>query len=175
MRKAKREAESCFLCDVEFQFWKELEIFNDQLEGFKAHPNTTKVSDTYSIDKEDIVNSGFGEKSKCDQLIVMDDISGLAGKSKKIENFLIVAHKFNYMCLHFSHYLSRNIYPKKSIWRRILLRKNIFNTFPASVSSANVQKSLEGAVFVLENVVVEKQESAFHNLHFGSVDFLLNW
>ena len=78
------------------------------------------------------------------------------------------------MYLHFSHYLSRNIYPEKSIWRRILLQKNIFNIFPASVSSANVQKILEGAVFVLESFVFEKQESAFHNLQFGSADFLLN-
>ena len=54
------------------------------------------------------------------------------------------------------------------------MQKNIFNIFPASVSSATVQKILEGAAFVLESFVFEKQESAFHNLHFGSADFLLN-
>ena len=37
------------------------------------------------------------------------------------------------------------------------MQKNIFNIFPASVSSANVQKILEGAVFVLESFVFEKQ------------------
>ena len=100
----------------------------------------------------------------------MGDICDLAGKSKKFENFLIVARKLNYTCVYIFH----TIYPEKSIWRRILLQKNTFNIFPASVSSANVQKILEGAVFVLESFVFEKQESAFHNLHFGSADFLLN-
>ena len=52
--------------DVEFLYPKGLEKFNDLLEDFKALSNTVKVKDTYSFNEEDIVNSGFGEKSKRD-------------------------------------------------------------------------------------------------------------
>ena len=79
--------------------------------------NTAKVNDTYSSDEEDIVNSGLGERSKRDQFIVMDDVSGLADKSKRFVSFLILAHKFNYTCVYIFH----TIYPEKSLWRTILL------------------------------------------------------
>ena len=58
--------------------------FNDFLEIFKTCSKTAAaaVTDVYSIDEFDwTVNSGFGEKTKCDQLIVMDDVSGLADES----------------------------------------------------------------------------------------------
>ena len=51
---------------MEFLYPKGLEKFNDLLEDFKALSNTVKVKDTYSFNEEDIVNSGFGEKSKRD-------------------------------------------------------------------------------------------------------------
>ena len=81
------EIESCFLCDVEFHYLNRLETFNDLLEEFKARSNTakTKAIDTKSSDK--VVNSGSGEKRKCDQLIVMDDVSGSADESKSLQTF----------------------------------------------------------------------------------------
>ena len=79
---SEREAEikSCFSCPVEFHYPKELEKFNNLLEVFKARSKTAAaaVTDTYSIDEKETVNSGFGEKTKRDWLIVADDISGLA-------------------------------------------------------------------------------------------------
>ena len=65
---ADREAgiESCFSCEVEFHYSNEIENFNDVLEKFKAQSNTVKsrANDTYS--SENIVNNGFGEKTKRD-------------------------------------------------------------------------------------------------------------
>ena len=57
--------------------------FNDFLEIFKTCSETAAaaVTDVYSIDEKETVNSGFGEKTKCDRLIVIDDVSGLADES----------------------------------------------------------------------------------------------
>ena len=87
--KAQREAEieSCFSCGVEFLNSKGFKKFNDLLDDFKARSNTAKVSKTYSLSEEDIVNSGFSEKSKLDWLIVMDDVSRLAEESKNLQVF----------------------------------------------------------------------------------------
>ena len=70
-------------------------------------------------------SDGFGEKTTCDQLIVKDDVSGLADESKKFASFLTIACKFNYTCIYIFHI----IYPEKSIWRTILFQTNIFNFF----------------------------------------------
>ena len=44
------------------------------MEPFKARSTTEKVNDDICLsDEEDIVNSGFGEKTKRNQLIAMDD------------------------------------------------------------------------------------------------------
>ena len=134
--KQEREAEieSCFSCDVEFHYPKGLEKFGDILEDFKARLSTAKAIDIYSSDNDNTVNSGYGEKTNRDRLIVMDDVSGLADESKKFASFLTVACKFNYTCVYIFH----TIYPEKSIWRTILSQTNIFNIFLANVSLASV-------------------------------------
>ena len=70
----------------------------------------------------------------------MDDVSGLADKSKQFASLLTVARKFNYTCVYIFH----TIYLEKSIWRTILSQTNIFNIFPATVLLASVRKILEG-------------------------------
>ena len=49
--------------------------------------NTAKASDTYLSHKKYIVNSGFTEKTKRDQLTIMNNVSGLADESKKSPSF----------------------------------------------------------------------------------------
>ena len=84
--------------------------------------NTAKVNDTYSSDEEDILNSGLGERSKRDQFIVMDDVSGLADKSKRFASFLIVAHK---LIIHVSTFftlsIQKNHYGEQFFCKRISL------------------------------------------------------
>ena len=63
---SEREAEiqSCLSCPVEFHYLKELEKFNNLLKVCKAWSKTAAaaVTDAYSIDEKETVNSGFGEK-----------------------------------------------------------------------------------------------------------------
>ena len=68
----------------------------------------------------------------------MDDVSGLADKSKKIASFLTVARKSNYTCVYIFH----TVYPEKSIRRKIFAQTNILNSFPPSVPLASVRKIL---------------------------------
>ena len=60
-----------------------------------------------------------------DQLIVMEDISGLADESKKFASFLTIARKFNYTCVFLFHV----IYSEKSIWRTIPSQTNVLIFF----------------------------------------------
>ena len=80
----------------------------------------------------------FGENKKFDRLIVMDDVSGLADKSKNFVNFLTVSRKFGYICLYIFHI----IYPTKSIWQMILSQTKIFNIFPSTIQLGNILKTL---------------------------------
>ena len=86
-----------------------------ELKDFKACLSTAKASNTY-LSNNDTVNSGFGQKANRDYLTVMDDVSGLADKSKKFASFLTVARKFNCTGV----YILSTIYPEKSIWVTIL-------------------------------------------------------
>ena len=92
----KAEIEYYFSCNVDFHYPKSIEQFEDLLEVFEACSRTAKRNDNdddtsssdYEFFNETVV---FGEKATRDQLIVMDDISGLADRSKKFASFLIVA------------------------------------------------------------------------------------
>ena len=81
----------------------------------------------------------FRERITLDQLIVMDDVFGLADKSKSFANSITVARKFNYTCLYIFHV----IFPENLVWRTILSQTNILNIFPASISLAHLSKILE--------------------------------
>ena len=64
------EIKSCFSCNVD----------QNLLEVFKARSRTTKKNDNTSSSDDEFFNENdcFGEKTIRNQLIVMDDISGLA-------------------------------------------------------------------------------------------------
>ena len=86
------EIESCFSCDVDFQYPKSTEQFQDLLEVFKVRLRTATRNDndnnTSSSDNEFFNESeGFGEKTTCNQLIVMGDVPGLADESKNLQVF----------------------------------------------------------------------------------------
>ena len=119
--KREAETESCFYCDVDFHHPKSIEKFEDLWQVFNARSRTAKRDDNddYTSSFDDEVSNesnGFGEKTTCDQLIVMDDASGLAAESTKLASFLTVARKFNYICVYISHI----IYPEKTTLRMIL-------------------------------------------------------
>ena len=83
--------------------------------------------------------SGFGEKIKMDCLIVMDDVSGIAGNCKKFTEFLTVCRKYRYHCIYVFHIIA----PVSQIWKKILSQTNIFNIFQSNVPYNTVAKILE--------------------------------
>ena len=107
------------------------------MEDFKIKSNyvdtTAQNNDDAHSDTHSIIKDNFGEKTKRDCLIVMGDISGLAG------TFLTIARKYRYHCI----YIFYTIHPEKGIWKPILSQTNILNIFPASVSLNTVKKILE--------------------------------
>ena len=84
--------------------------------------------------KPNYVNNDMGEDMVIDQLIVMDDVSGLADKSGNFANFLTVSRKYGFLCLYVFH----TIYPNRQNWEMIMGQTHIFNSFPGSMHSAKV-------------------------------------
>ena len=68
--------------------------------------------------ENDLSNDSYEENIKTDRLIVMDHVSGLAGKSNKFLSFLTVARKLGYRCV----YIIDIIHPETSISKLILLQ-----------------------------------------------------
>ena len=64
--------------EVHFSYLHDLDNFNYLVENF-------------TLEKSNYVDSELGENMKVNKLIVMDDVSGLAGKSNEFSNFLTVS------------------------------------------------------------------------------------
>ena len=144
-KKREAQIQSCFDCQIDFYYPRNKDQFDNLLEYFKTKSSsddesledkTQEENDTHSDENDDVnFESGFGEKSNRNRLIVMDDVSGLADTSSKFAGFLTVARKFKYHCLYIFH----TIHPEKSIWKTILPQTNILNIFPASVPITTVK------------------------------------
>ena len=80
----------------------------------------------------------MGEDNVSNKLIVMDDVSGLAGKSTKFANFVTAWRIFKFTCVYVFH----TIYPTSSNWQMILSQTKIFNIFPGSLLTSSVIKIL---------------------------------
>ena len=145
-KKREAEIQSCFDCQLDFYYSRNKDQFDNLLEYFKTKSascdENVEENDTHSEENDEvdlIYDKGFGEKSKRNRLIVMDDVSGLPDTSSKFASFLTVARNFGYHCLYIFH----TIHPEKSIWKTILSQTNLLNIFPASVPIGTVKKILE--------------------------------
>ena len=129
----KREAkiQSCFSNEKKVHIAKKPNELDSLIETFKLR--------THDIPDENDVNSLFGKTKKMDRLIVMDDVSGVAGISIKFANFLTVSRKFGYHCVYVFHVIAR----ATQIWQKIISQTNIFNIFPARVPQNTVVKFLQ--------------------------------
>ena len=127
---SKREAKiaSDFSCSTDFWYPRTPDKLMDLLEEFKqkSRSEDEEVSESWSA-----VKSVFGEKSNSDKLIVLDDVSGLAGESKKFASFLTVARKYGYNCVCIFY----SIQTDNAIW------KSILSTVPCN----SVKKIIDGA------------------------------
>ena len=114
--------QSYFSNETEVHIAKEQDELNSLTETFKLR-SREEASDN------DNVNNSFWENKKLDQLIIMDDVSGVADVSKKFANFLTVSRKFGYNCVYVFHV----IVPASQVWQKIISQTNTFNIFPASI------------------------------------------
>ena len=80
--------------EVHFSYPQDIDDFNYLIGNFMQT-------------KSEYVNSEMGEDMAITQLIVMDDVSGLADNSDEFSNFLTVSRKYGYSCLYVFH----TIYP----------------------------------------------------------------
>ena len=129
----KREAkiQSYFSYKTEVHVAKEQDELDSLIETFKPR-SQDDITDTNNV-------NSFRENKSMDQLIIMDDVSGVADVSKKFANFLTVSRKFGYNCVYVFHV----IVPASQIWQKIILQTNFANIFPASVPHNTVAKSIQ--------------------------------
>ena len=121
-KEIEAEIETNFSCKIELYYPDNKDELNDTIEELKLKSRSDESDNKTNVNVS-------GEKTIRDRLIVFDDVSGLADKSK------------NYNCVHIFH----TLYPKNSIWQTILSQTNILNIFPATVSINSVKKILENA------------------------------
>ena len=125
-KKREAEIQSYFTNKTEVHVANEPDELDSLIETFKLRSHEEIADEN--------VNNSFGENKKLDRLIVMDDVSGVAGVSKKLSNFLKVSRNFGYNWLYVFHV----IVPASQIWQKIISQSNIFNIFPASVPDNTV-------------------------------------
>ena len=138
-KESEAEIESCFTCEVEFYYPKDLESLNDLLDEFKKRSRLDETENELTKN----VNNIFGEKTTRNRFLVKDDFFCLADGSKKFASFLTVACKYRCSCV----YMFPLIFPEKTTWRWILSQTNIYNIFPATVPLPSVRRILESACF----------------------------
>ena len=128
----KAQIQSCFSNDVEFYDISSYEDLDELINYFKEINEET----------DEIVNNEnfLGEKKMLNNLIVMDDVSGLADNSKStFADFLTVSRKYRYNVIYAFH----NIKTNKEVWSKIISQTTIFNIFPKSTPVTSVFRILQ--------------------------------
>ena len=126
MRREKNIS-TCFRKTVRFKYPETVDDFNMELTFFQKKRQ---------LDNDiDIV---MGEDNIFNELIIMDNVSGLADKSNDFANFLTVSRKFNFTCVYVFH----TMYPTRSNWQMIPSQTKIFNIFPGSLKNPSMIKIL---------------------------------
>ena len=114
------------------------EFFADKEMDFKYPNNIHELLEYFQMQKAPCNEKLLGKNIKRDRLIIIDDVSGLAGKSETFANFLTVSRKFGLTCIYIFH----TIYPTRQEWQMILVQTKIFNIFPGSIQTSSVVKIL---------------------------------
>ena len=151
-----REAEiqASFSCPVGFFNVADSEDLNILINNFKERNE--------SIDNEDNVNDSiYGENKKQDNLIVMDNVSGIADSHRSdFADFLTVSRKYRYNVVYAFHVIK----PSREIWQKIISQTNSFNIFPKSVPLNTVSKILTDNVVRSQTKYVPLRNTWIHRL-----------
>ena len=108
MKKERQKSNHCFSNETEIHIAKELDELDPLIE-------TVKLRTRDILDDNDKVNSLFAKNKKLDRLIVMDNVSGVAGISRKFATFLTVSRKFGYHCVNVVHVIATS-----QIWQKLI-------------------------------------------------------
>ena len=121
-REREKTIRNCFINEqIDFKYPNTVEDFDDLLEFFQRKKSPCNEND---LDENIIL----------DRLIVMDDVSGLADRSKLFANFLTVSRKFGLTCVYIFH----TIYPTRQNWQEILALTKVFNIFSGSIQASSI-------------------------------------
>ena len=134
---------------VRFSYPHNLDDFNYLLENFTQ-------------DKSAYIDNELGENLQVNKLIIMDDISGLADKSQEFSNFLTVPRKYRFSCLYVLH----KIYPGRQNWEMIMSQTHIFNSFPGSIHSNRILKTLSLFASRQKQTYLPNQQVWLNKLYF---------
>ena len=114
----------CFVDEKgDFKYVETIDEFGNLLE----HVQRRKISCN---------ENSLGKNIELDQLVVLDNVSGLADRLEIFTNFLTVSRKFALMCVHVFH----TLYPTRQNWQMILGQTKIFNIFPGSMQTSSILK-----------------------------------
>ena len=141
--------ESFYGQEVHFSYPHGIDDFNYLLENFME-------------DRSEYINSEIGEQTAITQLIVMDNVSGLADKSDEFSNFLTVSRKYGFSCLYVFH----TIYPGRQSWEMIMSQTHIFNFFPGSIHSSRILKTVSLFASRQKNTYLPNQQVWLNRLYF---------
>ena len=125
-KQREAEIDSCFEPKVEFyqpQDKYDLQKTFSDLENFyKERVEKNKIAQSES--------SCMSEYVEKDNLIVLDDVSGLTDKSPSFLTFMTVCRKFGYRVLYVFHATAQS----SLRWKNILSQTQIFCVFPSAVN-----------------------------------------
>ena len=88
--------------------------------------------------RSEYIDSELGEQIAVTQIIIMDDVSGLADMSDEFSNFLTVSRKYGFSCLYVFHTINLG----RQSWEIIMSQTHIFNFFRGSIHSSRILKTL---------------------------------
>ena len=141
--------ESFYGQEVHFSYSNDIDDFNYFLGNFME-------------DKSEYIDSEIGEQTTITQLIVMDNVSGLADKSDEFSNFLTVSRKYGFSCLYVFH----TIYPGRQSWEMIMSQTHIFNFFPGPIHSSRLLKTLSLFASRQKSTYLPNQQVWLNRLYF---------
>ena len=149
----KREAkiQSYFSNETEVHVAKEQDELDSLIETFKLRSREETT--------EDNVNISFGENKKLDQLIILDDVSGVADISKKMQQFL--ENLVTIASMYFTLLFQQVKFGKKLILKRIYL-----TFFLLVFCIALLQK-------LFKVIALHKVKNMFLHVHFDLIGLLL--
>ena len=122
-REREGEIESCFESEIEFYYPKDQDALSKVINNLK-NLYLEKQEKNYVKKLESVI----GERTVLDNLIVLDDVTGLADKSHSFVKFLTYCRKYDYNVLYIFHEPALS-----SKFMDIMSRTQIFCVFPTAM------------------------------------------